>query len=114
MSGLLPEGFAALEPFAAHWAGETAAARARLRDNASAAEAAMFYATAQPLVEPALAYLDAQPLAAHDEAQQRLMRLLLAFTHVAMAIEVQGQDETAHARQRPHLRITRTPADVKS
>ena len=63
MSGLLPEGFAALEPYVARWSGETAAARAHLRDSASFAEAEAFYTAAQPLVEPALAYLDANPLA---------------------------------------------------
>jgi hypothetical protein len=113
MTGLLPDGFATLEPFAAHWAGETSAARAQLRDSASAAEAAAFYAAAQPLIEPALTYLDTQPLATHTAAQQRLMRILLSFAHVAMAIEVQGPDESAHSLLRPHLHITRSPADVQ-
>ena len=113
MSGLLPEGFAALEPFAAHWAGNTAAARALLRDSASATEAAEFYAAVQPLLEPALAYLDAQPLATHNGAQQRLMRIMLTFAHVAMGVEVQGSDEAAHSLLRPHLHITRSPADVQ-
>lgn len=112
MSSLLPEGFAALEPFAAHWSGDTAAARANLRDIASATEAAAFYAAAQPLVEPALTYLDAQPLATHNEAQQRLMRMMLTFAHVAMGVEVQGTDEAAHSLLRPYLSITRSPADV--
>ena len=113
MSGLLPEGFAALESFASYWAGDTAAARAQLRDNSSATEAAEFYAAAQPLVEPALVYLDAQPLATHDEAQQRLMRIMLTFAHVAMGVEVQGSDEAAHSLLRPHLHITRSPADLQ-
>ena len=111
MSGLLPEGFAELEPFAAHWAGETAAARAHLRDSASFAEAEAFYAAAQPLIEPALARLDAKPLADQDDRERRLMRLVLAFAHVAMGIEVQGKDEPAHSKLRPHMRITRAPAD---
>jgi hypothetical protein len=113
MSDLLPEGFAALEPFAAHWAGETADARAHIRDSASATDAATFYAAVQPIVDSALTYLDAQPLATHNEAQQRLMRMMLTFAHVAMGVEVQGTDEAAHSKLRPHLRITRTPADVR-
>jgi hypothetical protein len=112
MSAMLPEGFAALEPFAAHWAGETAAARAHLRDSASFVELEAFYAAARPLAEPALAYLDAQPLADHDEKQRELMRLMLAFAHVAMAIEVQGRDEQAHGELRGHMCITRAPADA--
>jgi hypothetical protein len=113
MSGLLPEGFAELEPFAAHWAGETASARAHLRDSASFAEAEAFYAAAQPLVEPGLACLDAKALKDHDDREQRLMRLILAFAHVAMAIEMQGKDEHVHSKLREHMRITRAPADFE-
>lgn len=111
MNELLPEGFAALEPFVTRWVGETAAARAQLRDSASITEAEAFYAAAQPLVESALASLDAKPLANLDDKEQRLMRLLLAFAHIAMAIEVQGKDEPAHSKLRPHMRITRAAAD---
>lgn len=112
MSQALPGQFAALEPFVAQWAQESAAARAQMRDAASPEEAQAFYAAAQPLLEPALAYLDAKPLAEHDASEQRLMCLLLAFAHVAMAIEVQGDAEAEHAKLRGHMRITRSPADV--
>lgn len=111
MSELLPEGFEALEPFVTRWVGETAAARAQLRDAASTTEAEAFYAAAQPLVEAALASLDAKPLVNHDDKEQRLMRLMLAFAHISMAIEVQGKDEPAHSKLRPHMRITRASAD---
>jgi hypothetical protein len=112
MSGLLPEGFAELEAFVAHWIGETASARAHLRDSASFAEAEAFYSAAQSLVEPALSRLDAKALKDHDDREQRLMRLMLAFAHVAMAIEVQGKDEHADSKLREHMRITRAPADL--
>jgi hypothetical protein len=70
-----------------------------------------FYAAAQPLMEPALSCLDAKPLKDHGDREQRLMHLILAFAHVAMAIEVQGKDEAAHSKLREHMRITRAPAD---
>jgi hypothetical protein len=111
MSNLLPEGFAELEPFVARWALETTAARANLRGSVPFADAEAFYLVAQPLVEPALGRLDAKPLKEHDERERRLMCLLLAFTHVAMAIEVQGKDEAVHSKLREHMRITRAPAD---
>ena len=111
MNGLLPDGFAALEPFAERWAGDTAAVRAHLRDSASFADAGAFYATAQPLVESALARLDAKPLANHDDGERRLMRLMLSFAHVSLAIEVQDREEAAHSKLREHMRITRAPAD---
>ena len=111
MSSVLPSGYASLEPFVL-WAGETAADRARLRDETSAAEKAAFYAAAQPLAAAALDELDRKPLAAHDENEQRLMRVMLALAHVSVAVEVQKEDESAHARLRPHMRLTRAPADV--
>lgn len=111
MNASLPDGYAALDPFV-HWAGETVADRARLRDEASAAEKAAFYAAAQPLAGAALDDLDRKPLADHDERERRLMRLMLALAHVAIAVEMQKEDEPEHAKMRPHMRLTRAPADV--
>jgi hypothetical protein len=111
MSSLLPAGFEALEPFAPTLAGKTAADRAHLRDTLSREDAQAFYACAHPLLEPALDYLDRKPLAGHDEKEQRLMRLCLTFAHVAMGVEVQREVEAAHAKMRPHMRLTRAPAD---
>lgn len=112
MSGLLPTGFDALEPFALRWAGETAAERARLRDLASREDAKAFYDCALPLLEPGLDYLDSKPLSDHDAAERRLMRLFLAFAHVAMGVEVQREAEPAHAKLRMHMRLTKAPADL--
>ncbi|MCE7797222.1 hypothetical protein LWE61_11705 [Sphingobium sufflavum] len=111
MSALLPPGFATLEPFAMRWAGETAADRAHLRAAYPDAERDAFHAACAPRLEAGLAHLDETPLAALDEAQQRLMRLLLTFAHVSLAVEVQGPDEAQHAPLRASMRITRTPAD---
>ena len=112
--GRLPQGFTALEAFAGRWSGDTAAVRAHLRDAASLEDAVAFYEAAQPLVEAALARLDAKPLADHDEGERRLMRMRLTFAHVSLAIEVQGKDESAHGQLRQHMRITRAPADFNS
>jgi hypothetical protein len=113
VSRLLPDGFAALEPFTERWAGDSAVIRAHLRDSASPEDAAAFYAAAQPLIESALARLDAKPLADHDDCEQRLMRLVLTFAHVSLAIEVQDRHEPAHRKLREHMRITRAPADTR-
>ncbi len=112
MNRLLPEGFAELEEFAPHWAGDSAGARAHLRDSATPAAALAFYVAMQPVLEAALAFLDRKPLAEHDDGEQRLMRLLLSYAHVAMGVEVQGDDEPAHSRLRQHMRLTRAPADA--
>jgi hypothetical protein len=112
MTALLPPGFAALEPFASGWAGESAAMRACIRDQAGVEELNAFYEAVQPLVGTALASLDTRPLAEQDEREMRLMRLLLTFAHVAMAVEVQREDEQVHAGLRAHLSILHAPADA--
>ena len=107
----LPAGFEALAPFAAFWAADTAAGRAHCRDISDEATRVAFYNAAIDLVPKALAYLDAKPLSEFDESEQRLMRLLLSFAHVSMAVELQREEEPKHARFRPFMRITRAPAD---
>lgn len=109
---LLPNGFATLEPFAATWAIDGSAARAAQRGHASAEDRSAFHAAMSPLILPALALLDAKPLADHDTAEQRLMQMCLAFAHIALAVETQGEDEAKHTPQRDEMIITRTPADA--
>ncbi|MET0364076.1 MAG: hypothetical protein ABW169_05440 [Sphingobium sp.] len=111
MSAVLPAGFEMLLPFADRWAGETAAERAHLRGAFPREERDAFHAACAPLLQPGLAYLDARPLADHNAAEQRLMRLLLSFAHVSMAVEVQGEDEERHSPLRASMRIVRAPAD---
>ena len=108
---LLPPDFAVLEPFAARWSVANSADRAALRGASSAEERQMFFAAAGPLLEPALDYLDARPLAGLDAAEQRLMALMLALAHVAQAVEIQGPDESGGTAWRERMRITRAPAD---
>lgn len=108
----LPSGFAALEPFVAKWAVKGANNRALLRLNSTEAERVAFFNAGKPLLAPALALLDAKPLADLDAAEQRLMLLTLAFAHVALAVEMQGDAEPRHAVGARFMRITRAPSDV--
>ena len=112
MSALLPPAFAALEPFAAGWALPTTAARAARRTASDAEERAAFFAAAAPQLEAALAHLDAHPIDRLPAPEQRLMDLMLALAHVAMAEEMQGPDEARHARMRDRMTITRSVADA--
>lgn len=107
---LLPAGFAALEPFVARWSVAGSAARAALRGETGAPERAAFHAAALPLLPAALDYLDAKGLAGLDAADERLMNLTLSLAHAALAVEQQQDAEECHARDRAHMRITRTPA----
>ncbi len=111
-SSLLPRGFETLESFAKFWAAETAAERAHCRDVSDEADRLTFYNAANELIPKALAYLDEKPLNQLNESEQRLMRLVLSFGHVAMAVELQREDESKHAKNRPYMRITRAPADL--
>ena len=112
MSGTLPAGFETLEPFAVIWAADTAQARADLRSEQTADARQAFYDAMTLQLHAALDRLDQTPLAAHDDAEARLMRLALSYAHIGMAIEVQGPDEAKHATSRWRLPITRAPADA--
>ena len=108
----LPAGFEALEPFVDAWAVKGSATRARLRLDSGEAERVAFFEAAKDLLAPALARLDEKPLAGLDARERRLMDLMLAFAHIALAVEVQGEDEVRHARDARRLTITRAPADA--
>jgi hypothetical protein len=108
----LPAGLEALTPYVRFWAVDTAPERARCRDLSDEADRQEFYRVASELAPKALDHLDAKPLAEFDEREQRLMKLLLAFAHVSMAVELQREQEPQHAKGRPFMRITRATADL--
>lgn len=110
MSVLLPEGFAALEPYVGRWSVTGSAARAARRGACSQEEQRAFYDAAQDMLVPALAYLDGKKLDAFDAADTRLMDMMLSLAHVALAVEGLGDDEPRHAEMRKHMHITRSPA----
>jgi len=107
----LPPGFEQLAPFVDAWSLASAAHRAQRRLESSEAERAAFYDAAKDLLPAALAHLDQKPLAQFDAHETQLMNLMLSFAHVALAVEVQADDEAKHAQARKHLRITRASAD---
>ena len=108
---LLPAGFETLEPYVERWAIGTTAGRAAARTDSSRDERGAFYAAAVGRKADALALLDQTPLAAFSPPQQRLMDLMLAFAHVALAEEVQKEDEAKHSAGRAYMKITRSTAD---
>jgi hypothetical protein len=110
----LPAGFEALEPFVADWAIKGASNRAQRRLNSQEAERVAFFEAAKDLLAPALTRLDETPLDQLDECEKRLMDLMLTFAHVALAVEVQGDDEPRHAKDARFMTITRAPSDVNA
>lgn len=110
---LLPESFAALQPFVAHWAVATSAERAALRDGATAAECQAIYDAVLPIADDALDYLDGRDVSNLSQEDENLMRVLLAATHASLVVEVQGRDEMKHSKWRSRMCITQTPADPR-
>lgn len=110
MATLLPAGFETLEPFVARFSVAGTAHRAQLRSDTSREEREAFHAAAKDLIAPALDLLDKKPLGELDESERRLLNLALSFSHIALAVEVQGPDEERHAQLRSYMRITRSPA----
>lgn len=92
----LPKGFADLEPFLAYWAVPTSQERRERRETASMEEIEEFYQAILPHAPVAIEYLQAFPLDAMPEEETRLMQLLLALTHVAMATELHGEPRAPH------------------
>jgi hypothetical protein len=109
---LLPPGFDALEPFVDAWAIAGAAGRAQQRNDSTEAERFAFYEAAKDLAPAALDYLDRKPLPEFDDAERRLMNLILSLAHVAPTVEALGSAEAQHARDREHLKITRASSDL--
>lgn len=109
---ILPDGFAALEPFADSWAITGTAARAHRRTCSTPDERQAFYAALSPLLVPALALLDAKAMADHDPAEQWLLKMCLSFAHIALAVETLGDDEAKHGPHREQMIITRAAADA--
>ena len=108
---LLPPAYAALEPFVADWALSTTAERAAKRGASNEAERQTFYAAVMPVASQALSELDGKPLASLDAGEKRLLDLLLSFSHVSLAVELQRDDEPQHAVFRQRMKITASPAD---
>lgn len=113
MSRILPSGFAALAPYVEFWAASTSAERSLRRQTSTEAERVAFFDEMKDLAPNALALLDTKPLDQFDEKEERLMKLLLSFAHVALAVEVQGDQEVRHAQSRQFLKITKAPADQR-
>lgn len=112
MTKALPPGYEALEPFVAQFAVEGTANRAALRSNSSAEDRLAFHSAAHDRVGPALELLDKKPVNDLDGGERRLLNLCLSFAHIALAVEMQGENEPNHAVMRKSMRITRSPADA--
>ena len=109
--GLLPAGFAALEPFVDHWAVPTLGGRDRARLASTPDQRRAFYDAAGALAPAAFARLDSLALDRLEPPDRRLLDLMLSLAHVALAVELQGDEEAVHARGAAMMPIVRGHAD---
>lgn len=110
-ASILPPGFEALTPFVEQWAAPTLSERDNARLDSTPAERKAFYDAAGAIAPQALDYLNARALGGFDAAERRLMNMVLSLAHVALAVELQGDDEHIHARGARGMPITRGHAD---
>ena len=108
----LPEQFAELEPFVAHWAAAGPAARAAARDTSSEDQRRTFHTAMSPRVAEALDYLDTKALAEMDSGEAALLNMALAFVHVVLAVEMQTDAEPVHCAMRSFMKFTAWPAEA--
>jgi hypothetical protein len=87
---MLPEPFAALEPFAATWSLPTEIARHERRRASSMDTLRDFYDAMLPRMLEILSYLKARPLDGLGTEDERLMQLTLSLAEVAPAVELFG------------------------
>ena len=90
---LLPEEFADLERFAAHWclASEPARYQARLASNM--ADMTEFYDAAFGRLRAAMSYLDGFELRSLPPQQLNLLHLMYSLIQVSLPVEVWGQPQ---------------------
>lgn len=89
MTDLLPAGFEALEPWLPEWAHATTDERIQARGVRSMSDIRTFYDAMLPHAEAALRHVEQFDLDALPPAESRLMQLVLALAHSAIAVEVQ-------------------------
>jgi len=106
---ILPDGFEALESFQPYWGAMTTQERRERREAAQMAEIERFYAAMLDHAPAAIAHLKQFPLGAMPAPSGRLMALLLALPHAAMAIELHGQPRAPFTPYPHNVRLVQGP-----
>jgi hypothetical protein len=91
VSALLPEEFAALEPFAEKWCLATEHERYGTRLASTTEEMQEFYDAVVPRAEEAMAYLEGLPFDALPDDATNLLHLLYSMIQVSFPVEVWRQ-----------------------
>lgn len=89
----LPEAFADLQPFTAHWAKGSETARNIQRHAATMDDIVAFKDAILGRFDDILAYLNARDVNTLDASDTLLLQLLLSLAEIAPAVESYGQPE---------------------
>ena len=105
----LPAGFDDLEPFVERWGLKGTQERHVRRETASMEDIRGFYDAMVARAPDAIAFLEGKPFDGLAEDERRLMDLLLALGHVAVAVEVHGQPRAPHTPYPHRVRLSNPP-----
>jgi hypothetical protein len=105
----LPAGFEDLAQFVDQWCLPGTQQRHARRETASMEDIRRFYDAMLAKAPAAIAFLDGKPFDALADDELRLMHLLLALGHVAVAVEVHGQPHAPHTPYPHRVRLTLAP-----
>lgn len=103
---LLPDAFAHLSEFVDRWDLPDWNARYRKRLDTPIAEMQRFNDAIVACAEDAKRHLDSKSFDAYDDADRRLLRLMLAFTIVAQAVQIYKQPSVPDSGSVPMLDMT--------
>lgn len=90
---VLPEAFAALQPFVSLWALATETERNIQRHAQSMNAIRLFAQTMMAHMDALIAFVNRKPMAEFDEVDDTLLQLMLSLAEVAPAVEFYGQQE---------------------
>jgi hypothetical protein len=105
----MPAGFEDLEPFVDQWCLQETQQRHACRETASMEDIRQFYDAMLAKAPAAIAFLDGKAFDGLADDERRLMYLLLALGHVAVAVEVHGQPRAPHTPYPHRVRLTQPP-----
>lgn len=103
---MLPDEFAALEPFAERWSLATERERWAERMASTIDEMQVFYDAIIPLVPDAIAYCDTFPLDDMPEEAVNLLRLVYSFVMISFPVELWRQPQVPDTRGTDFVRIS--------
>ncbi len=105
MSGILPENYQDLEPFAADWCLDTQDARQRKRRASTPEELRSFYAAIMPRISDILEEVDRFPVGQIPTSHRPLFSLALSLTEVAPNVELYaGSPAVPHAFEESRMK----------